>query len=218
MMQCRMCSQRMTRAGRLCRECECELERARHAGLAAGVSVPAVLPDAPARAGWPAMLRAPGAIIGVAFAVGVAGAVALNLPDASHARVASQSVMPGVAPPAGVDAGSLVASQVAPAARAEVRVTTYVQPTVAKPTSVESSRAAAPNPPPETPKVASRAPAPREHAMPDDPARALDAALSRCGHESFFARPGCEERARARYCADATASPQCAVPVRDYGQ
>jgi len=42
MKQCRMCSQRLTRPGRLCRECEHELQRARHVGLAIGELAPAV--------------------------------------------------------------------------------------------------------------------------------------------------------------------------------
>jgi hypothetical protein len=52
-----------------------------------------------------------------------------------------------------------------------------------------------------------------------DPSRALDSALGRCADESFFARPACEEQARARYCDGGSAeSARCAQPARDYGQ
>jgi hypothetical protein len=230
MMQCRMCSQRMTRAGRLCRECECELERARQAGVTIGDSEPDGSLDAPAPARWPARLRAPFAIVATAFVVGIAGAVALHVADASRGHVASRSVMldadaPPDLPQVSLDADappdlpqvSLDDSAAVPAERAQGSAQAVAPPAIVRPMLAQAP-VAQPDSVSEAPKAAAAALARHEPRVPAEPARALDDALARCGHESFFARPGCEERARAQHCKDATALPQCAVAAREYGQ
>jgi hypothetical protein len=76
-MKCRLCSQQLPRPGRLCRECERELERARHADVVVGDLAAVVTrtnADANARSGWTTKLRAPRNVIALAFCVGVAGA------------------------------------------------------------------------------------------------------------------------------------------------
>jgi len=204
MMQCRMCSQRLTRPGKLCRECECELERARYVDVGDAAAEGALLETLSITSDrWPSTLRAPGAIIAAAFALGLVGAAALHVADASHVVVASHSVMLDVAAPHGLRRVSLGVSR---------------DDGVERPQARTNSSAPAPMPAPEAPKVVLHTPTPRKADVPADPARALGDALSRCGDESVFARPACEERARARHCADAVALPQCAVDVRDYGQ
>lgn len=95
MMHCRMCSQRLTRPGKLCRECERELQRARYAG----VSMDELLPSAPMigasrMAGtWLARLRSPGPVVAAAFAVGVVSAATLHVVRYATAAAASGSVM-----------------------------------------------------------------------------------------------------------------------------
>jgi len=228
MMQCRMCSQRLPRPGKLCRECERELERARHMGASIG-ELTAMPPLAASRrlgAGWLGRLHGPGAVVAAAFAVGLAGAVGLHVVDASQSRVASRSIMLD-APPAtsrprlvSLDASPVVLHDdrqrgertSPPAARAVVAREVPVTPAQVPPLRAASQA-------PEAAKVALRTPAPPEASVHADPARALGAALARCGDEVFFARPGCEERARSRYCDAATAQlPQCVSQPRDYGQ
>jgi hypothetical protein len=73
-----MCSQRLTRPGRLCRECERELDRERVAadGLAAVIE----LPDSPAtdrEAAWPAAVRSRPAALITAFVIGIGIAAGL---------------------------------------------------------------------------------------------------------------------------------------------
>ncbi len=100
MMQCRMCSQRMTRPGKLCRECERELDRARFAGASVGELGAAVaLIDASRMAGTGdgagrlARLRSRGPVIAFAFTIGLAGAAALHVAQRSSAAVTPGSVM-----------------------------------------------------------------------------------------------------------------------------
>ena len=244
MMQCRMCSQRLTRPGRLCRECECELERARQVGVAAGEPAAAgELLDVPAivGGGWAAPMRAPVAIVATAFAVGIAGAVALHVADTSHVRAPSRSVMlaTGIVPQDGALHEAAAASWRVATARARVAAEPMtrqgaqpitqrvVQPGAQTGSQTGAQTGAQTDAPPGT-QTGATSPEPRRMAwqapaagdgVRADPAHALGVALSRCGDESFFARPACEERARARYCADAAASlPQCAVRVREYGQ
>lgn len=98
MMQCRMCSQRLTRPGKLCRECERELGRAR--AVAASVdtlSVPLI--DASRMAGtlpadsWRARLRSRPALLVTAFSIGLATASAAYVAQRTHAMSAPASVM-----------------------------------------------------------------------------------------------------------------------------
>ena len=99
-MHCRMCSQRLTGPGKLCRECERELERARFAGVFVDAPAAAVpLVDVARMAGTEnggavfERLRSPGSIIAAAFTVGLVGAIALNLAQRSNAANAQVSVM-----------------------------------------------------------------------------------------------------------------------------
>ena len=229
MMQCRMCSQRMTRAGKLCRECERELERARQVGATVGESARDAFVDVPASAGWPWMLRAPVVIIAAAFAAGVAGAVALHVADASRGRVASRSVMVDAVLSPGLRQISLGVSQPPSTEPDEVNVKANRRVAAAPP--ARARQAVSPpalaqqtvSPPlmaaPEVRQVAIPMPPSRASGAHANPAHALDDALARCADEAFFARPACEERARTRHCADAAAPlPQCAAPTREYGQ
>jgi hypothetical protein len=96
MMQCRMCSQRLTRPGKLCRECEHELERARQAGVSIGELVPPLATvDTSHMTGtrWVARLRSPGPVVAAAFAIGLVGAVSLHAIESSTAGVSAASVM-----------------------------------------------------------------------------------------------------------------------------
>ena len=98
MKQCRMCSQRLTRPGRLCRECERELSRARYVGLSAGEPpLVAALSETLPMAGneWLAHVRAPASVVAIAFAFGVAATVTLQVIEHSEAAVAHDSVMLG---------------------------------------------------------------------------------------------------------------------------
>lgn len=205
MKQCRMCSQRLTRPGRLCRECERELDRARHAGVTVGELAPEVaVPDASRVAGFSAMRwpRTPGTLIAAAFAIGTLCAIALHaLEPSAHAAVATDSVML-VAPPAPRHVPLVkapIAARVARVREADpVRVTSVA---------------------PGVQAIAMHASPASEPGVARDAARTLDDALARCGEETFFARPACEERARARHCgAGSEASPRCVASARDYGQ
>jgi hypothetical protein len=93
-MKCRMCSQQLTSPGRLCRECERELERARRADLVAGELAEVVTRShaANARTGWTTKLRAPRHVIALAFCVGVAAAGSAGVVQHESSRTA-RSVM-----------------------------------------------------------------------------------------------------------------------------
>jgi hypothetical protein len=95
MMHCRMCSQRLTRPGKLCRECERELQRARDAGASVGeLTPPAPMIGASRMAGTLlARLRSPGPVVAAAFAVGVLSAVSLHVVRYSTAATSPVSVM-----------------------------------------------------------------------------------------------------------------------------
>lgn len=242
MRQCRMCSQRLTRPGRLCRECERELDRARHAGVAIGELAPVLSPlDASRIAGdaglrWP---RPPGALIAAAFAIGVTGAIALHaVESSSHAAVATDSVMfdarpatrsqrvsPDATPTAAHDAqpgaASAAAARVpreAPATPATPAARVANVTRGPEPGTAASASAARPGSTVRTVAIVAHEPPVESRASSDSPG-ALEDALSRCGEERFFARPACEERARTRYCvAGAEQSPQCVRSTRDYGQ
>jgi len=96
-MQCRMCSQRLTRPGRLCRECDQELARAR--ALAAAVD--GLSPVAPLAGASTvddllvstARLTSPPALVVVAFVVGIVAAIAVYSVERSHASGSGESVM-----------------------------------------------------------------------------------------------------------------------------
>ena len=233
MKQCRMCSQRLTRPGRLCRECERELSRARYVGLSAGEPpLVAALPETLPMAGneWLAHVRAPASVVAIAFAFGVAATVTLQVIEHSEAAVAHDSVMLGsqaafarqvsiVSP--GAASAHVASEPVQVDASATVDVTSA--PVSARPAkrAVNTTRAAAPmrtgvsaHSVVNAPVAADSAPVPA-HV---DAGAALDEALGRCGEEPFLARPDCEQRARARYCDAANSLPRCMPATRDYGQ
>jgi len=233
MKQCRMCSQRLTRPGRLCRECERELSRARYVGLSAGEPpLVAALPETLPMAGneWLAHVRAPASVVAIAFAFGVAATVTLQVIEHSEAAVAHDSVMlgshaasvrqvsivsPGTASanassePVPVDASATVDVTSAPVSTRPPKRTVGVT-RVAAPVQTADSTHALLN----VPAAADSAPAPA-HV---DAGAALDDALARCGEEPFLARPDCEQRARARYCDATNSLPRCMPATRDYGQ
>jgi len=233
MKQCRMCSQRLTRPGRLCRECERELSRARYVGLSAGEPpLVAALPETLPMAGneWLAHVRAPASVVAIAFAFGVAATVTLQVIEHSEAAVAHDSVMlgshaasvrqvsivsPGTASanassePVPVDASATVDVTSAPVSTRPPKRTVGVT-RVAAPVQTADSTHALLN----VPAAADSAPAPA-HV---DAGAALDEALARCGEEPFLARPDCEQRARARYCDATNSLPRCMPATRDYGQ
>jgi hypothetical protein len=227
-MQCRMCSQRLPRPGRLCRECDRELERARYAGVAIGElapAMPSIDTSRMAASGWRARVRSPGPIVAAAFSVGVVAAVALHVVDKSEAAVTHGSVMLDARAASALrrvavgDASSLARADeseppLTPSARAPA-------PRPAAPARADASRNAASvvqvASEPAT-KIALAAATAHETNIVPDPDRMLDDALAHCSGERFLARPACEEHARARYCSDAAASAQCAAPERDHGQ
>ena len=236
MMHCRMCSQRLTRPGRLCRECECELQRARYAGASIGDVAPVI--GAPETSRMASVLglarvRAPRSIVAVAlaFAVGVAGTVSVHVARDSEAATPRNSVMLGPEENAGRRV-SIVSEGAASAEAASQAVPVAAAATVSVSSATPKALRAPPAP---TPRV--RAPAQRQEAVlasddtpvpasanpsagpgnPPDPDRALGDELARCGDEPFLARPDCEQAARARYCDAAAPLPQC-VAVRETGQ
>jgi len=233
MKQCRMCSKTLTRPGRLCRECERELSRARFAGLSAGEPplvgvVPETLPTAGNE--WLAHVRAPASVVAIAFAFGVAATVTLQVIEHSEAAVAHDSVMLGshaasarqvsIVSSGAAAASSLAASEPVPVDASET-VDVMSAPVSGKAKrAVAAVRVAAPMRTVDASHETAGAPAAVEPvpAPAHDSAAALDEAFARCGDEPFLARPDCEQRARARYCDATTALPQCMPPTRDYGQ
>jgi hypothetical protein len=236
MSQCRMCSQRLTRPGRLCRECERELERARAVAQSVGdLSSAAPLIDA-ARvatadsAGWAGGMMSRPSVLVVAFSAGLAAAAALYLAQRSHAAVHAESVMidrdlsnirpperrtATLAPNAHVPANGSV-DQVAPRRTVHPpgrRETTIVSmaATGSRPDAARMNAEPAPNA-----ATSQRQSPPAAH----DRILGLGVALETCSHESFFARIACEQRAKTLHCEGVTAEiPQCAEPPpREYGQ
>jgi hypothetical protein len=228
MMRCRMCSQRLPRPGRLCRECDRELERARYAGVSIGELAPSPSSvEASRMAPSGSRARSPGPVIAAAFSVGLVAAVALHVVDKSEAAVTRASVMPEGNAPRALrrvsigDASALAVTAVveAPASRPGTAPVTprMARPPVREPATrdpvVEShGESDAPA------QVAVVAPAQHATQRAGVPDGTLEDALSHCSGERFLARPACEERARARYCDGAAASAQCALPEREHGQ
>jgi hypothetical protein len=98
MTHCRMCSQRLTRPGRLCRECERELTRARMAGIP--IEPPALPATSEvARMAMAANGVAPNRLLGRAplivavLSIGAAVAATFHVAGRSDAAVAPRSVM-----------------------------------------------------------------------------------------------------------------------------
>jgi hypothetical protein len=215
MMHCRMCSQRLTRPGKLCRECERELARARQAAASvdgAATAMPDIEPDrlmpASALAAWQRRgVRVP--LVVAAFVLGI-GATA-GVYTMERTAGAGESVM--------LD-----------------RDVTRVQPRVMPSRATRSEHEG------DEPRAAARAvnvvPAVQVREAPkrrlvavtsqpasEEPARfdrvlALSDALAQCAPEPFFSRLACEQRARTRYCDGAAGRlPQCPEEFpRDHGQ
>ena len=95
-MHCRMCSQRLPRPGRLCRECDQELSFARTRAKALdGLPTPGFDVEGvePREAGRAARLPARPIVIAAAFAAGIAGAGAFYVGSGPPGASARQSVM-----------------------------------------------------------------------------------------------------------------------------
>lgn len=193
MMHCRMCSQRLPRPGRLCRECEQELELA-HAARQTASPVQGTHPDELYLAGLTGWKRFPSRpiVVVAAFVVGVSAAAAVyGLRGASNA---GESVMFDRYHAASVARPPTIAESAAsvPAAPALVRVTVVSPGAQAAIDSGAGSVAQ-----------------PQHRAF--DRVLGLADALDACAREHYFERLACEVRARARYCEGATATiPQCA--------
>lgn len=202
-MHCRMCSQRLPRPGRLCRECEQELNLARSTAKTLETVV-APAPDVDERLpllgpGWAA--RAPrSTVIVAAFAVGIAVAVTVYALNGWPGAGSGRSVM--------VDRDL-----------SSVRARAPHRP-VAMPIAATVSTAPVVVPAQHNPRnervasAASRAPVAYDRVL------GLADALDGCALESPFARLACEQRARAHYCEGTNGRiPQCAdPPPRGYGQ
>jgi len=227
-MHCRMCSQRLPRPGRLCRECEQELDFARSArppgGLAPGPQLDEVLLAEANH--WTQRLSGRPIAILAAFSVGIAAAATLYVVRASWTAPRHESVM------LDRDLGSLkVRSQNAtewprggaPATQSDVTPRKAHRESVSRApvaTPIVSAAATATvatavNDPPKD-HVATAAP----HAATYDRVLGLANAIDGCASESYFARLACEQRARTRYCEGAEGRiPQCAEPSsREVGQ
>jgi len=230
-MQCRMCSQRLTRPGKLCRECDQELARARATAAPADrlSSVSSLIQASDAaredRPAWTARLGSRPALVAAAVVVSIGAAIALYSVERSPALGSAASVM--------IDRDL---SNVRPRERATPRGTgqeersapiehqAHPSDAVAAQRPVQPQRGAAgaterratvvfttvaSNAPPATarsdespPPVAAIAP-PREPAGDGlDRVLGLADALETCSHQPIFARVACEYRARARYCEE----------------
>jgi hypothetical protein len=228
-----MCSQRLPRPGRLCRECEQELSLARSTAKTTGTvdtasDVDESLPM-PGVAGWAA--RAPrSTVVVAAFAVGITTAVAvyaLNgwpgagsrgsvMIDRDLSSVRARAPHRSFAGASG-DAAAARSVDVAPRKPARASDAPAALPIAATvstaPVVVAEQR------PPDDKRVASASASSRARVAYDRVLGLADA-LDGCAPESPFARLACEQRARARYCEDANGRiPQCAdPPPREYGQ
>jgi hypothetical protein len=246
-MQCRMCSQRLTRPGKLCRECDRELARAR--SLTASTEGLAAMPlpldpsaiDMQDRLAWTSRLTSRTAIVVGAFVIGSALAAALYTVE--HARASGESVMLGdlrhvepVERPAAarfaavsaeparddaqgqtVDASAGRPTTPARAVTRPVERRTTIVFTTPPKESTASTGNAAESEVPTT--VASTTLVTTSHSH--DRVLGLADALDVCSREPLFVRIECEQRARGRFCMAPGANeiPQCAErPLRDYGQ
>jgi hypothetical protein len=244
MMHCRMCSQRLTRPGKLCRECEREVQRAQAAAASVDTLSSAVpLIDAAQLAdgssGWTGRLRPRPSVLAVAFAVGMATVAAMYVMQGSQASARPESVMidrdlskvtprdvraatravarddePAAAPAAAI---AKPADAIARTPVVAVAANAVHAASVTATPHAAAARTPAHLVPAADPAPAAAAPGSRSA---DDRVLTLAAAVDACARETLFARIACEHRARARYCEGAAGViPQCAEPPpRDYGQ
>jgi hypothetical protein len=198
-----MCSQRLTRPGKLCRECEQELDRARLADASAG-DLALTMPSGD-EASQVAEFPAPHAstrlrvrLVVAAFSIGLAGAAALYIAHRPTPPQPADSVM--------LDRD---VSAVTPRLVAPKRERGDIAPAAVPLRAATRARAVA--------LVSAPKPG-AEHAF--DRVLALSDALTRCEHETFFERIACEHRARTRYCDGAAGQgTQCVDDTpRDHGQ
>jgi hypothetical protein len=234
-MQCRMCSQRLTRPGKLCRECDQELARARAAAASAeNLSSVSPLIEAPEaanedRLAWTAHAGSRPALVAAAFVVGIAAAVALYSMERSRASGSGVSVMidrdlssirpRDLAMPRGTNldaraaktenqaqAGDTAAPQrPVPGPRGAARAPER-RTTVVFSTVAGNARSATPSADEPPPAVPAIAAAPESASDGFDRVLGLADALENCSHQPIFARVACEYRARARYCEASGAS------------
>ena len=203
-----MCSQRLPRPGKLCRECERELDRARlAANTVAGLAplgpplAPPTIEELPGNGAWTARLRPRAPIVAaVAFALGIAGAAVLYAAQRPAVSPQDASVM------LDRDVSHVTPRLFAPPPRPAA-------PVAAPEAKSAPARASAPRP---APGHVAAAPPAAQAAEATEVPRALDRvlalsdALARCASETFFERLACEQRARMRYCDGAGNLPQCA--------
>jgi hypothetical protein len=246
-MQCRMCSQRLTGPGKLCRECDRELARARSLTASTEGLASMPLPLDPSALelqdglAWTSRLTSRTAIVVGAFVIGSALAAALY--SVEHARASGESVMLGdlrhvepierpvaarfaavSAEPAGGDAQGHAVDATIERSTTPSRAAT--RPAERRTAIVFTTR---PNDSAATPvngaesdtttTVASAALVTTSHNH--DRVLGLADALDVCSREPLFVRIECEQRARGRFCMAPGANeiPQCAErPLRDYGQ
>ncbi|HEX6136336.1 MAG TPA: hypothetical protein VF059_01650 [Casimicrobiaceae bacterium] len=203
---CRMCSQPLTRPGRLCRECESELDRERLAAASIGDLGASLLPleasrpaEPGAQEGWQTRLWSRPLLVVGAFSIGLASAGTLYVAQRSLTPPGAESVM--------LDRD---VSHVTPRLFAAGR-----DADAASTQPAEQPRGSAR---PRTVTLASASAADARHGL--DRALALADALARCGAQRFFDRLACEQRARTRYCNGAGGGlPQCSDEApRDRGK
>jgi hypothetical protein len=221
MIHCRMCSARLPRSGRLCRECEFEIDRARataesNTGLS---SLAPLIDDSRLIDGivsqWSARLHSPIMLV-VALAVGVTTAAALHVVQRPHVPTESESVMIG-RDLTGIRARSLPMSG---AASRSGDSAAAASPSIEK---LPSARRDAEPPDPVIrtfTTTATAAPSPAVVATSEassgsydyDRVLGLARELDRCARESPFVRIACDEQAHIRYCDRAGSRiPQCAL-------
>jgi len=212
MTHCRMCSQRLPRPGKLCRECERELDRARlAANTVAGLAplgpplAPPTIEELPGNGAWTARLRPRAPIVAaVAFALGIAGAAVLYAAQGPAVSAQDGSVM------LDRDVSHVTPRLFAPSQHPSAPAVVQVTAPEAKPAP---ARVSAPRP---APVHVAAAPPAEQAADATEVPRSLDRvlalsdALERCASEAFFERLACEQRARMRYCDGAGNLPQCA--------
>ena len=246
-MQCRMCSQRLTRPGKLCRECDRELARARSLTASTEGLAAMALPLDPSAIemqdglAWTSRLTSRSALVVGAFVMGSALAAALYTVE--HSRASGESVMLGdlrhvepierrvasrfasvTAEPARGDAqGHAVDATIERVATPSRGVTRPAErrTTIVFTTPPKESTATTGNSAESdaTTTVASARLVTTSHSH--DRVLGLADALDICSREPLFVRIECEQRARGRFCMAPGANeiPQCAErPLRDYGQ
>lgn len=246
-MQCRMCSQRLTRPGKLCRECDRELARARSLTASTEGLAAMPLPLDPSAIeiqdgfAWTSRLTSRTALVVGAFVMGSALAAALYAVE--HARASGESVMLGdlrhLAPIerpiaarfASVSAEPARSDAQGHAADATIERSTTPSRGVTRPaerrttivftTPRKESTATTANGAESdaTTTVASTTLVTTSHSH--DRVLGLADALDVCSREPLFVRIECEQRARGRFCMAPGGNeiPQCAErPLRDYGQ